>query len=592
MAYDTISNIDAIIIGSGFAGICQAIEFKKNGIHDFLILEKESDLGGTWRDNKYPGAACDIPTALYSFSFERVQTHTSHLDHMAMLEYIRKVAVKYGILQHIRFGQRVESMVFVEDGNAHDMWEVNVNTSIGESTATRCYGAKIVVTAVGQLHYPRIPNFPGLDDFKGEIIHTAQFGKRGKGIEDYRGKKVAIIGSGASAIQILPDIQKVCEEVHLYVRTPNYILPRITLSRVPELIITSVPFLWRMYRQFLPFMSEMMLLNAVRGIYLAQNTVKFLASINMRLFLDASMRKALTPCYPAGARRVLFSNTFWPAVVQPNVFVNVSGIKCFSDDGVLASDESLAKIDTIICATGFITNPFLFGINVMGRSKKQLWKEEEGEENKCAGYAHAYLGIATRGFPNLFFMYGPNTNAGSNSVILFFEEQAKFITRAFQFLQNQNHKSIEVKAEVEYEFNRELLERSKGLAWTKIKSSWYLAKGKNVSNWVGCADEYSERLAAVDIVKDFEIHKNGEQEASVDGCGELSYSRGGKEEKNKRLSRLLFEVPFFFVKVPFFFVFFVLIVGNMFLELAWLAWRSWSLGRQNGSNDGRKNKAL
>lgn len=633
----TSCDLDAIIIGSGFGGICQAIELKKNGIHNFLILEKESDLGGTWRDNTYPGAACDVPSALYSFSFEGEQTYDSYLGHKAMLQYIRKVAGKYGILEHIRFGKKVESMSFVED---KDVWEVTVKNTDTDTTDTdegaatvasmpqqvqQQYRAKIVVTAVGQLHHPNIPHFEGADKFTGEILHTAQFRKRAKELKDFEGKNVAIIGSGASAIQILPELQKVCKEVHLYQRTPSHILPKLTLSRIPEMIVTSIPFLRTMYRGYLEFVSEILLYKAVQGYRLAQLVIKFLCSMNMRLHVKSTkqhseMRNSLTPSYPPGARRLLMSMDFYPAVVQPNVSVNVSGIKRVEKDGILDCNSSLTKVDVIVYATGFITNPFLFGMNVMGRSKKQLWRyagadtstpgvggaagidassnnrgDRDGEHPRAA---HAYLGMATRGFPNLFFMYGPNTNSGHTSVLLFLEEQAKFITRALQFMKDNNCKSIEVKEDVEDAFNREVSERSKGLSFTQIRNSWYLVNGRNVNNWVGSLGEYSERLGSIDILNDFQLHgtnnANADQEASKNesdsGCsvipGQSNITAVKKDidtsppyhyqspSCREGICRLL-------LKIPLYSLFMALSIGNAIIMLARSWWRCRSLGHQD-----------
>jgi cation diffusion facilitator CzcD-associated flavoprotein CzcO len=204
--------LDAIIIGSGFAGICQAIKLKEHGIHKFLILEKESDLGGTWRDNTYPGAACDIPSVLYTYSFEAKRSYDSYLRQPVILDYMREVADKHKVTKHICYGKSVDRLVYAEDAYIWDIYTLE-----GEQ-----YKARFVISAVGQLHHPKIPNLPGSNEFQGESIHTAQFGSRR--LENFVGKQVAVIGSGASAIQLIPELQKVCKQIHLYHRTPSYVL--------------------------------------------------------------------------------------------------------------------------------------------------------------------------------------------------------------------------------------------------------------------------------------------------------------------------------------------------------------------------------
>ena len=213
-------------------------------------------------------------------------------------------------------------------------------------------------------------------------------------------------------------------------------------------------------------------------------------------------RDVLIPHYPIGAKRILFSDDFYPAVDKPNVEINSTGINKLNNVGIINLDGSVTEVDTIVYATGFITNPFLYGISVIGRSNKQLWDDEKG--------AHAYLGVTTSGFPNLFFLYGPNTNTGHSSVILFLEEQVKFVLRAIHHVKVNGHKSIEVKSFVEDAFNEEIQKVSKELCFTKVVNSWYLFNGRLINNWIGSVQQYVDRISGINFSKDFEFHGQGD----------------------------------------------------------------------------------
>lgn len=238
-----------------------------------------------------------------------------------------------------------------------------------------------------------------------------------------------------------------------------------------------------------------------------------LCYLNLRLNVkDAEKKDKFMPRYPVGAKRTLFSNDFYPAIDQPNVQINTVGIKGIYEKGIINSDNSSTEVDTIIYATGFISNPFLYDMTVIGRSSKELWKEDKG--------AHAYLGVATRGFPNLFFLYGPNTNVGHTSILLFLEEQTKFVLRAMQHVKSNYHKAIEVKRAVEDTFNDEIDKVSKELSFTKIKTSWYLFNERLVNNWIGSFSEYKDSLCAINFSKEFELHgEDSEGYSMLVNCG-------------------------------------------------------------------------
>jgi len=479
-----------LIIGSGFGGLCQAIKLKKANIQNFTILEKESSLGGTWRDNTYPGAACDVPSSLYSYSFDIAQTTwtSDYTEQKGILQYIHKVAKKYDIQKHIIYQQNVCRMEYREE---EFVWYVFTDDG-------SLYKAKCVVTAVGQLHHPKIPVFPGVKAFKGGMVHTSKFGSRQ--LEDYADKNVAVIGSGASAVQLIPELQKVCRNVYVFQRTPNYILPRLDLTPKLQKVMNTFTFTKWLYRLYLLNVGEVFLLGAIKGKRWAQKLLMALWFQNMKQHIqDESLQEELNPTFSIGANRILFSDTFYPALGKSNVHIISKGIKEIDTNGIVSLNESRTEVDDIVYATGFITNPFLYDMIVTGRSGKVLWEGDQG--------SHGYFGVNTHGFPNLFFLYGPNTNVGHTSILLFVEEQADFVIRTMSHLDDNGFQAIEVKKQIEDAFGSEINKRSEHLAFTSVKDSWYLSSnGCNTNNWVGSFKEYKCRLKRVDLAVDFDMH--------------------------------------------------------------------------------------
>lgn len=515
---DATTILDAVIIGSGLGGICQAIKLKERNIHDFLILEKENDLGGTWRDNTYLGAECDVPIALYSYSFASADRHyETFLGQKAVLDYIREVSDNYRVTEHIRYGANVETLRFDEDSC---IWNVRV-------AGGRKHRARFVISAVGQLHHPKIPDFPGANQFQGEAFHTARFGSRT--IDHFVGKRVAVIGNGASGIQIIPPLQKVCKELHVYQRTPSYIFPKVRLSRAEEKIIADLPIVRRAAREFLRMFAERALYAAIKGEAWAQLALKKICDMNRSKVKDPEKRDKLQPQYPVGAKRTLFSDDFYPAVDKSNVFLYIGGIKEIYETGILNSDGSRIEVDTIIYATGFITNPLLHGMTVTGRSDIELWKDEKG--------MRAYLGVATSGFPNLFFLYGPHTNTGHASVVDFLEPQSDFVTNAMYYVKEHGYKSIEVKESAENEFLNHVEQVSKNLTFSVFANSNYMCNGRLVNNWVDTVGEYVASLYRIDFGDDFTLggKMTGEEEGILGRVNEVEQS-----QKNSSLMNILF----------------------------------------------------
>ena len=312
-------------------------------------------------------------------------------------------------------------------------------------------------------------------------------------MSDYAGKRVAVIGSGASATQIVPKLQTVCRHVHVYQRTPSYVMFKLVsanFGHFQEKIVGWFPVVRRLYRKFLCAVGEKALFRAFRDGPGSWHEKLFRGCCALNLWLairDPVLRAKLTPSYPFGAKRTLFSNDYYPAVAQNNVSLTTCGIDRIDETCVIDRNGKHVPVDTIVYATGF-NSQILQDVTVTGRSGQSLWKK---------GRCHAYLGVATHGFPNLFFLWGPNTNLGHNSVLLMIEEQVDFVVRALDYMDQHAKSSLEVDRDLENQFVQEIDERTSMLPFSKVSKSWYLTEGKNHSVWVGDVDEYRQRLQNV-----------------------------------------------------------------------------------------------
>ena len=434
-----------IVIGSGFSGICLGIKLRAAGITDFKILEKAEELGGTWRENTYPGAECDIPSALYSFSFEHNPTwNYKWSGQEQILKYQQDTAAKYQVLQHMVFSQTVTQCTF---DDAQSYW--TVETAEGETYTTRH-----LVTAVGQLHLPNVPKFTG--QFDGVSFHSARWDHS----FDLNGKRVAVIGNAASALQFIPEIAKQAADVYVFQRSANWVLPKVDrpYAKWEQWLSDRVPVITKLYRFSLWFQGEAGPYSAIKGNRLMQWLLRLWNQSYLKKHIKSpELRKQLTPDYPIGAKRILFSDHYY--------------------------DEF--EVDAVIYGTGFITNPFLSQIKVIGKGGLALsdhWSEG----------AHAYLGLSTHGFPNLHFMYGPNTNLGHNSIIIMIEAQAKAIVKLVQ------RERVEIAKIAEQAFNDEMQRRLNSLAFSTVADSWYKVGERITNNWAGRTTEYRRRVKNLD----------------------------------------------------------------------------------------------
>ncbi len=450
-----------IIVGAGFSGMAIAIELQKAGI-DFLILEKGNEFGGTWRDNVYPGAACDVPSHMYCFSFEPYRWSRSYAMQPEILDYQKHVAKKYNLYRDTRFNAGVQSSEYHE---AENYWSVTTTTG-------QVYRARVVVSARGAIHIPTYPNLPGLHDFKGIKMHSAEWDHR----VDLKGKRIALIGTGASAIQVVPELAKVAGQLTVFQRTPAWVLPKLDYAYKEKTLdkLEQKPLSRWLYRKQIYWTLEA----SAAGFVIDPRVMKvgqLMAYRHLRVVKNKQTRAALTPNYTMGCKRILMSNSYLQAFNLPQVKL-VGAVDAITENSVVSAGVA-HDVDVIIFCTGF---------DITGDAAQFAMKGKDGlsiTEHWAQGM-HAYLGIATRNFPNAYFMAGPNTGLGHNSIILMIEAQARYIGQALSYMKKQGYQSLEVKEEDENRFTDEVHAQMSKSVWSSGCASWYLdASGKNTTLW-------------------------------------------------------------------------------------------------------------
>ncbi|GAA5099294.1 flavin-containing monooxygenase [Nocardia iowensis] len=469
-----------LIIGAGFGGVGMAIELRRNGFDDVTILERAADLGGVWRENTYPGAACDVPSPLYSFSFEpKPDWPQRYSGRDAIHAYLRGVAERNGVYDAIRFGVEVTDAEF---DDASGRW--TVRTADGTARTV-----DVLISAVGQLSRPALPNIPGVDSFAGPAFHSAEWNHD----VDLDGKRVACIGTGASAIQYIPEIQPKVAELTLFQRTPAWVVPKFDTdySPIQHKVFARLPGALLVERFGWWAIAEFVSLGLVEFPAVARLVAKIADRHLRKQVPDPALRAKLTPDYPIGCKRGLFSNDYYPALTQPNVRVETTAITEVLPEGVRTADGTVHEVDVIIYGTGFKGTEFLWPMNIYGRTGRKL-------SDAWAEGAHAYYGIAVPDFPNMFLVYGPNTNLGVGSIIYMIESQARYIRQAVELLGERPGHCLEVRAEQEEQFNAALQHRLSRTPWN-FCSSWYRnASGRITNNWPGSPASYRRRIRKLD----------------------------------------------------------------------------------------------
>jgi cation diffusion facilitator CzcD-associated flavoprotein CzcO len=467
-----------VIIGAGFGGIAAAIELRRHGFEDVTILERGSGIGGTWRDNTYPGCACDVPSHLYSFSFaQRGDWSRLCSPQDEILRYLEGVTRDHGVDQLVVPGVEVTACAW-DDETCR--WSV-------ESSDGRSWEADALIVATGQLHQPATPRLEGA--FAGHSFHSARWDHD----YDLRGKRVAVIGTGASAVQFVPEVAERAAKLHIFQRTGNWFFPRknMTYPRWLKALFMYVPGVERLRRVGLYYYAESLTM-MIRHPRTWGRIGWLRSALFMRWQLrDPDVRRKVWPDYTFGCKRILFSSWFLPALQRRNVELVTEPIERLSAGGIVTDDGAEREVDCIIWGTGFRTTEFMFPMEVTGRGGQSL-------REAWADGAHAHLGIAVPQFPSLFLMYGPNTNTSGGSIIAYEEAQASYIRQALSLVRSRRAAAIEVRPEVEAASDREVQSRFDGTAWTQC-NSWYRdERGRVVTNWPGYMREYEQQTKVLD----------------------------------------------------------------------------------------------
>jgi cation diffusion facilitator CzcD-associated flavoprotein CzcO len=472
--------LDTIIIGTGFSGICMAIKLKQAGIGSIKILEQRDTIGGTWRDNTYPGAECDVQSHLYSFSFEPNPNWKKMFGEQSeILAYMNFCVDKYDLRHLIEFNTSVKGIYFQEESG---IWEVHTESG-------QIFLAHTVVSGNGGLSRPSLPDIKGLDSFKGKIFHSAKWDHS----YDLNGKEVAVIGTGASAIQIVPAIAPIVKKLNLFQRTPPWIISKSDreISDQERLLYSILPITQQLYREYIYWILEIRILGLVLNPDLMKAFEQAAREYLKKSIKNPILQEKLTPNYLFGCKRILLSNNYYPALERKNVELITSGIEEVREKSILTKEGKEIFVDTIIAATGFhgakTGAPFEI-IGIKNQSLNETWK---------LNGAKAYLGITVSGFPNLFLMTGPNSGLAHSSMIYIIESQAQYITQCIKSIKSNNLKYIEVKQEVQDTYNSELQMRLQKSVWADSCNSWYVDKsGRNTSLWPGFTLEFKTRTFA------------------------------------------------------------------------------------------------
>jgi cation diffusion facilitator CzcD-associated flavoprotein CzcO len=471
-----------LVIGTGFSGIGMAIRLKQAGIEDFVVLEQSDKIGGTWRDNHYPGAACDVPSHLYSFSFEPWPEWSRDFARQdEILAYLEHCAEKYGVLPHVRFRTKATSARFDEGAG---LWEVG--TSDG-----RTLRARVLVSGCGLLSRPALPDIPGLASFQGKTFHSAQWDHE----FPLDGKAVAVIGTGASAVQIVPNIAPRVRELFVFQRTAPWTMPKPdgSIPAWKRALFRHMPFTQRLARERIYWARELLAVGFVMEPRLLKLAERHLAKRNLvRHVADPALRAKLTPRYAMGCKRILPTNDYLPALQRPNVQLVTDGIAEVRAHSILTNAGTAVPVDAIVLATGFEASEQLAPFAVQGRDGQELndvWRDG----------AEAYLGTTISGFPNLFLIVGPNTGLGHSSMIYMIESQIAYVLSAVKRMRARSVKLVELRPDAQAAYNHRIQKRLAGTVWASGCMSWYLTRsGKNTTLWPGFTFEFRWRTRRFD----------------------------------------------------------------------------------------------
>lgn len=457
--------IDVVVLGSGYGGLGMGAELKRNGIHNFKIFEKAASLGGVWRDNVYPGAACDTQSHIYCFSyFPHLRVSSMYASQEELLNYLHQLATHFDLHPHLQYNAEVKQAIW---NNEEQLWDIQISNS-------EPIKAKVFVPAWGQLNKPVTPYFKGAENFKGTAFHSAEWDS------DLRleNKKVISIGNAASAVQYIPEVAKVAEHLTVFQRSANWIMPRgqevftkeqlDTFEENPEKFFES--------RNHIHQTREDGFDRTQQGTE-AQEEGKHLALEHLyNSIQDEKLRKKLTPHYDFGCKRILRSDDYYPALTRKNVSLMTDGVAEITENAVITTTGEVIEADVIIYGTGFASQNFNGDLDIIGNQGDRL-------SRVWADGAEAYLGLTVPTFNNMFLVYGPNTNLNHNSIVTMLEIQHQYIVEAVQYIL-ENATALEVKASIFKSYNQTIQAQMAGSAFAADCSSWYKnAAGKVINNW-------------------------------------------------------------------------------------------------------------
>ena len=464
-----------MILGAGMSGLCMAIELKRAGVHDFVILEKSAGLGGTWWDNRYPGAQVDVPAPLYSFSFAPNPLWKRRFADAAEIQaYMLACAQAQGVLPHIRFGTTLRSASFDERS---DRWQLC-------TAADEPFDAQFFVCSTGPLSRLRWPDVPGLNDYRGRRLHSSRW-DAGLALQ---GQRVGVIGTGSTACQLIPPLAQVAAQLHVFQRTANWVLPRLDRPyNALDRALVRLPLYARAVRAFWFNVLEMGRRGFEEGSFMRRAMLANAARHLQRQVSDAALRERLTPPYALGCKRLVYSNEFYPALMQPNVELVTDAISRVTATGIVTVDGAgqltERPLDVLVCATGFDVQHSLAEMHITGRNGQTL-------DSAFADGPVAQLGLTVAGFPNLFLMLGPNTATGHTSTLLYIEPGVRWAVRAMQEVARRGLRSIDIKAAVMQAYNDGLQARLAGSVWAGCRS-WYRSdSGRVIAIFPGFTREY------------------------------------------------------------------------------------------------------
>lgn len=476
--------VTTVIVGAGFSGIGAAVRLKEAGIEDFIILERAAEIGGTWRDNSYPGIACDVPSLLYSFSWDQnPDWSTAYAGGREIHGYLDSIVERYDLRRHIDFGQSVTGMVLDE---AQGVWHVTTDSST--------YLARTVIQAGGPLADHKLPDIKGFDEFEGKVIHTARWDHD----FDFTGKSVAVIGTGSTAVQVIPELVDMVGKsgrVKVFQRTAGWVVPRANVA-MPEVVKSTfrkLPLVQRGLREAAYWSTE------PAALALVWNTVATTAmAAACKAYLNATvedpwLRRELTPQFRPGCKRMLLSSDYFVALQRDNCELVTWPMDRICAEGIRVSDGLIHTFDVIVCATGYDVHKFGTTFDIVGLGGRLL--QDEWKRG-----AYAYKSVSVAGYPNLFLTFGPNSGPGHTSAVPYMEAQIDYAVEAIKMIVNRDLKTLDVKREAQDAHNEDLQKRLAKTTWNSGCSSWYLTEdGFNPSMYPGFATQFRRQLRHVEL---------------------------------------------------------------------------------------------